>query len=444
MISMQTDTRTRTKNGSCHCGNSECHGECCILQCPTKPIFFCGQVLTDEDLKALVDWTSAKSALQRFREGWGVSCGLEVTCSHEPKEEPRVVVTSGYAIDCCGRDIVVCDPIYYDFECEKPFDPFSLRRRSEPPQPGPLPGHPLAPMNVDLKLGCIPRSELRAFDLYLRFEEKLTGGQRALTRGNCKPLDECQYSRVIATGRLEAKEVFDPCVRPENVTEKNYRKDLESFLLQLRKNSAPEALLKWVQERQELHTFCFVEECLCGYLERQNEPPKPDPKEPPKPKDADQVLMAELLFYIVQDWRNHYFKRLCASCEGDVCEGDGVPLARVWLWNKTEGDCKGCKVAQIDPYPPHRRPLVRDYSPYAGCIDLSRYIWREIEVVKEELFKRGFTVADTPLFKPQDLWEFFRTEANDSICFPLESRLIATTYPDICGRQRVVALGLKN
>lgn len=432
MISMQTKTLMRTKHGSCHCGCSDCGGECCALECPTKPNFFCGQVLTDDDLKALVDWTSAKSALQRFREGWGVSCGLEVSCSHEPKQESRVVVGPGYAIDCCGRDIVVCDPIYYDFKCEQAFDPCCPPQRTEP-QP---PGQPPPPPAQDLKLGCIPRAELRAFDLCLRYEEKLTGGQRPLARGNCKPLDECQYTRVIETGRLEAKEVADPCATLEKVIEKRYRDELESLLKQLELQATPGALLQWVREKGELRTFCFVEECLCSYIENRPQPEGRDEEQ--RAREADQAIVTDLRFYIAQDWRNHFFQCLCASCEGNVCEGDGVPLARVWLWNKTEGDCKVCKVVHIDAYPPYRRRLGRDCSPHFDCVDLSRYIWREIDGVKEELVKRGITIADTPVFNPEELFQFFRSVTNDLIC-PPESQLVATTFPDVCGKQRVVA-----
>lgn len=432
MISMQTKTLMQTRRGSCHCGCSDCTGECCTLECPTKPNFFCGQVLTDDDLKALVDWTTAKSALQRFREGWGVSCGLEVSCSHESKQESRVVVGPGYAIDCCGRDIVVCDPIYYDFRCEQAFDPCC-----GPRQPAPQPGQAPDPAVQGLNLGCIPFNELKAFDLCLRFDEKLTGGQRPLARGNCKPLDECQFTRVIETGRLEAKLVDNPCAPSPKVIEKKYRDELESYLKELEKQTTPEGLLKWLQEKGELHTFCFVEQCLCSYLEKRKEPETQEEKD--RAKAADQALVTELQFYIVQDWRNHYFQCLCASCDGNACEGDGVPLARVWLWNKTEGECKGCKVVQIDAYPPYRRRLGRDCSPDFDCIDLSRYIWREIDGVKEELFKLGFTIGQTPVFNPGNLFQFFRTGTNDLICPSLESQLVATTFPDVCGRQRVVA-----
>ena len=50
----------------CNCGCSDCQGDCCSLECLIRPNFFCGQLLTDRDLKAFVDWISAKSACSVF------------------------------------------------------------------------------------------------------------------------------------------------------------------------------------------------------------------------------------------------------------------------------------------------------------------------------------------------------------------------------------------
>ncbi|MEK6279395.1 MAG: hypothetical protein AABN95_03500 [Acidobacteriota bacterium] len=431
-----TLTQTQTTIGPCHCGCSDCQGDCCSLECLTKPNFFCGQVLTDNDLKALVDWTSAKGALQRFRDGWGVACGLEVTCSHEIKQPSRVVAAPGYAVDCCGRDIVVCDPIYYDFTCAKPFDPCCPERTPEERPPyGEQPDN-------ERKLGCIPLSELRAFELCLRFEEKLSGGQRALVRGNCRPLDECQYTRVIETGKLYAKEVIDPCAPPSRLVEEKYRRELGLFLKELAKyKSPPKTLLDWVHGK--LHSFCFVEECLCELEQvNQQEGPAVAPRRRGQSRqvvELERAVSPELLFYIVQDWRNHYFQCLCESCESNSCEGDGVPLARVWVWNKTEGDCKVCKVVQIDSYPPYRRLLGTDCRPSdPDCIDLTRYIWREVDEVREELCKVGLFIVLKEPFNPASTLEVLGSPIHDLICAPCRTPLIVTTYRDICGRERVV------
>jgi hypothetical protein len=74
-----------------------------------RPVFFDGQLLTSDDLQALVAYTRGKDRLHnRYLVGSGVVCGLEVVCSRAAPGS--VVVRSGYALDCCGNDIVVaCD-----------------------------------------------------------------------------------------------------------------------------------------------------------------------------------------------------------------------------------------------------------------------------------------------------------------------------------------------
>jgi hypothetical protein len=45
--------------------------------------------------------------INRAVHGWGVVCGLEV---YESESEGKVCVSPGLAIDCCGREILVCKP----------------------------------------------------------------------------------------------------------------------------------------------------------------------------------------------------------------------------------------------------------------------------------------------------------------------------------------------
>src|SRR5689334_4110614 len=74
-----------------------------------RPRFFAGQLLTEEDLEALVTYTVGKERLHnRYLVGSGVVCGLDVACV--PGVPGSVLVRSGYALDCCGNDIVIaCD-----------------------------------------------------------------------------------------------------------------------------------------------------------------------------------------------------------------------------------------------------------------------------------------------------------------------------------------------
>jgi hypothetical protein len=80
--------------------------DCGGLECLCRPRFFAGQLLTEQDLNRLEEYMIAKNRLHnRFLVGHGVVGGLEVKCSPCAN---TVTVTTGYAIDTCGNDIIVC------------------------------------------------------------------------------------------------------------------------------------------------------------------------------------------------------------------------------------------------------------------------------------------------------------------------------------------------
>jgi hypothetical protein len=111
---------------------------CGGLTCFCRPRFFAGQILTEADLNQLQKYVVDKNRLHnRYVHGWGVVCGLQVTCN--PCGD-RVTVRSGYALSPCGDDIIVseddtapicelirkCRPVRSD-----PFDCSSLSGRVE-------------------------------------------------------------------------------------------------------------------------------------------------------------------------------------------------------------------------------------------------------------------------------------------------------------------------
>jgi hypothetical protein len=80
---------------------------CGGLDCLCRPRFFPGQLLTDDDLNRLSRYIVDKNKLHnRYLHGWGVACGLEVTC--DACDPQQVVVRTGYALSPCGDDIIVC------------------------------------------------------------------------------------------------------------------------------------------------------------------------------------------------------------------------------------------------------------------------------------------------------------------------------------------------
>lgn len=90
----------QAKPAPCQC--PACRG----LECFEHPRFFAGQLLTEAELNGEQAYVLAKNRLHnRYLHGWGVVCGLEVVC-HDC--DGFVRVRSGYAIDPCGNDVIVC------------------------------------------------------------------------------------------------------------------------------------------------------------------------------------------------------------------------------------------------------------------------------------------------------------------------------------------------
>jgi hypothetical protein len=109
MNSLPCQEEGKTAEKECTCP------ETCWIE---RPKFSGGQMLTDADLTSGVNYVIKKNNLHnRYLHGWGVVCGLKVKCfpcctGHG--SSGKVVVESGYAIDCCGNDLVVCDEREFD------------------------------------------------------------------------------------------------------------------------------------------------------------------------------------------------------------------------------------------------------------------------------------------------------------------------------------------
>jgi hypothetical protein len=84
-----------------------CCPACQGLECLDRTRFFAGQLLTEADLNNEQSYWLAKNRLHnRFLHGWGIVCGLQVVCS---ECDGWVTVKTGYAVDPCGNDIIVCN-----------------------------------------------------------------------------------------------------------------------------------------------------------------------------------------------------------------------------------------------------------------------------------------------------------------------------------------------
>ncbi len=371
-MTMVRVSTTRTKGPAkhdCGCGCGGTGGSCCDLECLVRPNFYCGQLLTDADLSAVVQWTRDRLALSRFRDGWGVVCGLEVTCS-EPEGacgcgcgSPKgctVWIGKGYAVDCCGNDLVVCEPIPVDLGsvCRPNDDPCAdpcWPPITKDPQQVGRAGQPRDIVLGDLQ---IKGEDQLIVDLYLTYAEQPAAGQRPLFRGSCADVDACEPSRLLErpAPKLVVRALASPYeevdASEDEITRltKGYT-DLTKRLDTLFENANLRTLTRRLSAWR-LHSICLV----MDYVRTLH--------------DLDSDIIARIRSWLQLDWLMHEGLCECRPCRTD----DGVRLARLWLWRK-DGRFECCRPLEIFSIPPFRRMLQRDCQPIgASKVDLRKWL----------------------------------------------------------------------
>jgi len=388
-------------NGSainpCPCGCGGTEDVCCRLDCLVQPRFFCGQLLTDQDMTALVGWTQDKLRLARFRHGWGVVCGLEVHC--DPKDPEQIIVGPGYALSCCGDDIVVCEDASLSLAdvCQEEKDPCPALRRPAEAQ--------AAAASVSLGGVFLLGSDVRVADIYISYREAGSDPKAALTRTACTGAAPCEYTRTRETFSVNWQHAIpgsDPVAAAAEQWRADYAKCLEvierlpsalsasadeAVPAQSRADSLRRWLLRWIDDHP-LHEFCFVRDWLCD-------------KRTDLGKEPEAV---KALFWIIQDCRNAFLECACYECQSSP----GVPLARVWLHSMKDARGKPqCAVVSIDSYPPYRRLLSAECWPAPlGQVNIGRAIWHRRVGASAILHGLGVDVTgEEPFNLPQKVSE---------------------------------------
>jgi hypothetical protein len=428
--------------GACGCDGG-CDSRCCDLECLQRPNFYCGQLLTDADLAAMVDWTRGRLGLSRFRHGWGIVCGLELSCTgpggasscggDKPASAgPAVYLNSGYAVDCCGDDLVVCEPIRVDLAplCRPPSDPCDPAPR--PAQPNGANGDGDADGAAEQDCLRIPPEELFAVQLSLRYHEDLAQGQRALFRGSCADDGPCQYARVLER----------PCVHLDAVPlgqkqdgltdEDRWLKDFRRGLAQqvgaigtaVRKGS--DAVLQNIRHNPP-YRFCYLEETVCC-LRRD---------ETPNTLTSPQRWL-EIAKLLMLDWTLRQLACPCPACLPD----NGVPLGRVVLRRRVVAGRTQCSVVMIDQDAAYRRALRKTACrPLdAASRDLAAFLGQPVGRL-QELGKQGlkFNIADAPATDPEQLGAMLDSFSGSVIAFDpaTTGTLDVHLVDDIAGNARI-------
>lgn len=145
-----------------------------------RPRFFGGMLLTEDDLRAIDEYTVSKRRLtNRYMFGSGVVCGLDVDC--DPCKPGWLTVSPGYALDCCGNDIVV--------GCPEQLDALSL----------------LSDLSKREGLDCgdpCDRQPDRTYLLVVSYTEQPTDPVAPYMQDDCA-VGDCDFSRVREGYRFE-------------------------------------------------------------------------------------------------------------------------------------------------------------------------------------------------------------------------------------------------
>lgn len=368
------------------CGREPgCDSRCCELECLVRPNFFCGQLLTDADLAAMVDWTRKRLSLARYRDGWGIACGLDLSCSDpggstaccdDAKSGPAVYLGSGYAIDCCGNDLVVCEPMRVDLSsvCTAPDDPC---KPVPAPKPTAAPAAPADPAGQpkEERTSCleIDPNGLYAVQVSLRYREDLSHGMRAMFRGSCSDEGPCEYSRVLEAPCVYVEEI--PMRAREGgqreddawtVDFRNYlRREVASLLALLDKGI--DEVARYIA-RNPPYQMCFLQEMICCVRDHAETPQLGR-------RNASALELTTIGIYLLIDRMLRHLRCGCGECKPDT----GVPIGRVLMRRSVVEGKTRCKVVSIDPGFDHRRLLRKDVCrPFAeGMIDLLPYLWQK-------------------------------------------------------------------
>jgi hypothetical protein len=156
-----------------------------------RPRFFAGQLLTEDDLGMLIDYTVAKQRFHNARLfGEGVVCGLTVECG--PCDSTQIVVQPGYALDCCGNDLVLT--------CQRTLDLAPMIRelsgrqkgRSDCTDPCPEPSAP-----AQQKQGQAEVASVKQYCLYIRYAERPDQPVSAYPVGDDCDAARCEPTRIV-------------------------------------------------------------------------------------------------------------------------------------------------------------------------------------------------------------------------------------------------------
>jgi hypothetical protein len=372
----------------------------CDDGCLTRPHFYCGMVLTDDQLNDLAAWVRHRSALHRYVEGWGVIRGLAVTC--DPGNPRGVLVGPGYARSCCGDDIVTCEELRVDVcGCE--------------------PKGPCCDSGASGAAGAVKRPAERAIDLYLRYAETLADPAKVRASCGCGGPNSVQYARIAEGGTIVCVPVADLSTDPATLAAREWDRGylacaavVHDYLREVSEQASAEDALKWLLTwidragPADAAALCCTRRHLCR-------------------DGLGEAGASGALLEIVLALRARYLQDSYGQCR---CP-EGVRLGRVWL----RDDDGNCAVECVDATTPFRRELTAPGWPqlpgYRNVADLTG---QRRMVAADRAGQLGVTVARWEQYRAASVSDLADLFTGDSAYVPVAATCEAQLYQDRCGR----------
>jgi hypothetical protein len=372
------------------------------LQALSRPRFFGDQLLTDEDLSAVIDWAQGHFGLGRYTLGWGVLCGLSLRCDLQNPGD--VIVAPGYARDRSGHDIIV--------PCDTPIDVCKYCQPVPPPcadpgKPGSRQGdgnggttEQQGERNRAMLLkafGGVQAEDVCVVDVYLQYSEGQTDARHVPKRGCCQSSSGCDYARVserfvlVGAGHAAMPTPSMPGQEAAQAWLDAFHKWSGSAIDLVARVKAV------IAQGEDVRTLLAAKAKMATRF-----PWLIDLINTTSAGDLQvEKNVAGLLLLLLTDLRFPVLE--CRCCDPPPAAGltssdPGVLLARVWLVSRYN-DATGlisCRVIAIDDAPPFRRGFgPRECWPAtSGAVNVAGLLWQRYQAggdVESRLKSLGLT-----------------------------------------------------
>jgi hypothetical protein len=206
---------------------TECESLACEAIVKERNRFFTGKYMTARDFNLERDYFLSRHRLHnRLLHGWGIICGLKVKPHPNSECQNRwIMVRSGIALDCCGRELILEKEAYLDLEAaeKKAAEKEETEKEKVEKEKGKEDATQQQRQHDDTTQQAATSSDAKKFLVCLRYKEKGVEEVPVLVdEGKCDSRLVPNHVREITCVELEAvdDEKLSRCWPQENKTYK--------------------------------------------------------------------------------------------------------------------------------------------------------------------------------------------------------------------------------